>query len=50
MLSILAMLSDIPWYIAEAFSKITGADPSAFLEFFSNSYAELMEAINTFFG
>ena len=47
MLSIFAILSDIPWYIAEIVSKVTGTDTSALLDFFSNGYAEIMEAINT---
>lgn len=46
MLSIFAIFSDIPWYIAELISKITGADTSAFLDFISNGYAEIMEALN----
>ncbi len=47
MLSIFAILSDIPFYIAEIISKLTGADTSAFLDFVSNAYAEIMNAINT---
>lgn len=47
MLSIIAFLSDIPWYIAEIISKITGADASAILDFISGGYAEIMDAINT---
>ncbi|MBQ2974084.1 MAG: hypothetical protein IJE19_07000 [Clostridia bacterium] len=47
MLSIFAILSDIPWYIAEIISKITGADASAILDFISGGYAEIMDAINT---
>lgn len=46
MLSIFAILSDIPYYIAEIISKLTGADTSAFLDFISNAYAEIMNAIN----
>lgn len=46
MLSIFAILSDIPFYIAEIISKLTGADTSAFLDFVSNSYTEIMDAIN----
>ena len=45
MLSIFAILSDIPWYISELISKITGADTSAFLDLISESYAEIMDAI-----
>lgn len=47
MLSIFAILSDIPFYIAEIISKLTGADTSAFLDFVSNFYSEIMGAINT---
>ncbi len=47
MLSIFAILSDIPWYIAEIISKITGADASAILDFISGGYAEIMDANNT---
>lgn len=46
MLSIFAILSDIPFYIAEIISKVTGADTSAFLDFVSNFYSEIMEAVN----
>lgn len=46
MLSILAILSDIPWYIAELVSKVTGADTSAILDLFSNGYSEIMDAFN----
>lgn len=49
MLTILAFLSDIPWYIAELISKVTGADTSAILDFFSNGYAEIMDALNVIF-
>ena len=46
MLSIFAILSDIPFYIAEIILKLTGADTSAFLDFVNNAYAEIMNAIN----
>ena len=45
MLSIFAVLSDIPFVFAELFSKITGADTSAFLDFISNSYSEITDAL-----
>ncbi len=46
MFSILAILSDIPWYFAELVSKVTGADVSAVLDFISNGYSEIMDALN----
>lgn len=46
MLSILAILSDIPFYFAEIISKVTGADTSGILDFVSNFYSEIMEAVN----
>lgn len=46
MLSILAMLSDLPYYIAEIITKLTGADMSAFVNMFSDFYSEIMEAVN----
>ena len=47
MLTVFAFLSDIPWYIAEFISKLTGADTSVILDFFSNGYAEIMDAFHT---
>ena len=43
MLSILAILSDIPLYIAELISKITGADISGFVDSFSDIFAKAIE-------
>ncbi|MBQ2904603.1 MAG: hypothetical protein IJE48_09425 [Clostridia bacterium] len=46
MLSILAILSDIPFWFAEIISKVTGTDTSVFLDSVSNLYSEIMEALN----
>lgn len=43
MLSILAVLSDIPFYAAALISELTGADTSAFLDFVSDLYSKIME-------
>ena len=43
MLSIFALLSDIPLYIAELISKITGADMSGFVNGFSEIFAKAVE-------
>ena len=43
MLSIFAILSDIPLYIAEFISKITGADMSGFINGFNDIYAKIIE-------
>lgn len=46
MLSIFAFLSDIPYYIAQLISDITGADTSALTDGFSKLIASLFEVIN----
>ncbi len=43
MLSIIAIISDIPLYIAELISKITGADMSAFIDGFNGIFAKIIE-------
>ncbi len=45
MFAVLAMLSDIPTYIAAIISELTGADTSAFLEFFSVNFDKVLEFI-----
>ncbi len=45
MLGIIAFLSDIPAYIAEIISKITGSDMSAILDFFNFGIRDIIEAI-----
>lgn len=42
-MSIIAILSDLPYYVAELFSKITGADMSEFLKGFSDIFAKIIE-------
>jgi len=46
MLSIFAFFSDIPYYIAELVSKLTGADTSAITDGFSKLIAQLFEVID----
>lgn len=45
MLSIIAILSDIPLYIAQLVSELTGTDMSAFADSFSSAFAGIIEAI-----
>ena len=42
-MSIIAILSDLPYYVAELISKITGADMSEFLKGFSDIFAKIIE-------
>ncbi len=42
-MSIIAILSDIPYYVSELISKITGADMSSFLKGFSDIFAKIIE-------
>ncbi len=46
MISILAFLSDIPYYIAQLISNITGADTSALTDGFSKLISSFFEAID----
>ena len=48
MLSIFAILSDIPYYIAELISKLTGADMSVVTDGFSKLIAKIFEVIDKF--
>lgn len=50
MLAIIAFLSDIPMYIAEIISKLTGADMSGFITKFSDIFAKIIEAFETILG
>ena len=53
MLSIIALLSDFPAYIADIITKLTGADMSAFLDMANKGMAgaiELVERILTQLG
>ena len=50
MMAIIAILSDIPYYVAELVSKITGADTSAFLGAFSDGFAKIIELAETILG
>ncbi len=45
MLSILAFLSDMPTYIAALISELTGADTSAFVDFFNSGFEDIINAI-----
>ncbi len=44
MFAILAVLSDIPMYIAELISGLTGADMSGFVDFFNNGFSNAIDA------
>ena len=48
MLSIFAILSDIPYYIAELISKLTGADTSVITDGFSKLISQFFEIIDKF--
>lgn len=50
MMAIIAMLSDIPMYIAQIISKITGADTSAITDVFGDAFAKIIELAETFLG
>lgn len=50
MLAIIAMLSDIPYYIAEFISKLIGADMSGFVSNFSDIFAKVIEAVEKLLG
>ncbi len=43
MLAIISILSDIPAYIAALISELTGADTSAFVEFFNSGFENAIE-------
>ena len=50
MMAIIAFFSDIPMYVAQMVSEITGADTSAFVEFFSDGFAKLIEFAEKLLG
>ena len=45
MFSILAILSDIPLYLATLVSELTGADMTGFLDFVNNGYSSILDAV-----
>lgn len=45
MLSIIAFLSDLPMYIADIVTKLTGADMSAFLDMANKGMAGIIELV-----
>ncbi len=44
-MAIIAFLSDIPLYIAQFISELTGADMSGFVDSFNSIFAGIIEAI-----
>ena len=44
-MAIIAILSDIPLYIAQFISELTGADMSGFVDGFNGIFAVIIEAI-----
>lgn len=44
-MAIIAILSDIPLYIAQFISELTGADMSGFVDGFNGVFAGIIEAI-----
>ncbi len=50
MMTIIAFLSDIPMYIAQMISEITGADRSAFVDVFSDVFAKIIEFAEKLLG
>ena len=49
-MAIIAILSDIPMYIAEIISKLTGADMSTFVGAFSDGFAKMIELSEKLLG
>ena len=49
-MAIIAILSDIPLYIAQFISEITGADTSAFVGAFSDAFAKIIEFAENLLG
>lgn len=49
-MAIIAILSDIPMYIAQIISEITGADTSAFVNIFSDGFAKIIELAEKLLG
>ncbi len=50
MMAIIAILSDIPMYIAQIISEITGTDTSEFINVFSDMYAKIIEFAENILG
>lgn len=50
MLAIIAILSDIPAYIAAAVSQLTGADISEVTGIFNDGFAKVIEIAETLLG
>ena len=50
MLAIIAMLSDIPAYIADILTKVTGTDMSAYLTAINQALANVVEAVEQLVG
>lgn len=50
MLSVIAMLSDIPYYLSALIEQLTGADMSAFLDMFSTGFAGVIEFAEKLLG
>ena len=46
-MAIIAILSDIPLYIAQFISDLTGADMSGFVDGFNSIFAGILEAIES---
>lgn len=46
-MAIIAILSDIPLYIAQFISELTGADMSGFIDSFNSAFAGIIEAIES---
>lgn len=47
MMSIIVILSDIPMYIAQIISKITGEDTSVLISAISDVYSKIVELAET---
>lgn len=50
MFAIIAMLSDIPYYIASLVEQLTGSDMSSFLDVFNTGFAGLIEIVEKVIG
>lgn len=50
MFSIIAFLSDIPYYFAALIEQITGADMSAVTDLFSGGFANIIEIAEKLLG
>ena len=50
MMAIIAMLSDIPMYVAQIISKLTGMDTSVIADLFGGAFAKMIEFAETILG